>query len=348
MEIRKRGVKLVTWYLLYNDDIQVAVFSVHSSVITEFIPQKPELLPKQICHATADGFTSWLRERAVDLNSVKHRNLMNELVGSRDKTTLALRTHMFSISDTFTCFEESEFTPRLQLCQPEDQDAVSDFILVSSNTSLRKLRISTPNASTDGSFTKTWKYEQGEWWLYKLQPSAATRIEVGISRVLHNIGWDAAEYRFVGKYLKRVKTRNFLQPQEFFEPYDSFRFSFDDPGDDEDVIYQNIASLGSEFEKAWKRILLADAVFVNTDRHMRNFGVIRSSRTGEVLRLAPNFDNNQAYLANPSGIYSDGMLNLYMKQADSLDYQNLKILANELNAYPYLKYAYDACLAYLK
>ena len=335
-------------YILYNDDAQVAEFSVRNSVIAEFIPQKPELLPKQICYATPDGFASWLRERAVDLSSVKHRNLMNELVGSRDRTTIALRTHMFSISDTFTCFEEGEFTPRLQLCNPEDQDAVCDFILVSGDTSLLKLRISTPNASTDGSFTKTWKYEEGEWWLYKLQPSAATKIEVEISRVLHEIGWDAAEYGFVGKYLKRVKTRNFLQPKEFFEPYDSFRFFFDDPGDDEDVIYQNIASLGHEFEEAWKRILLADAVFVNTDRHMRNFGVIRSSETGKVLRLAPNFDNNQAYLANPSGIYSDGMLKLYMKQADDRDYQNLKVLSDELKTHPYLKYACDACIAYLK
>ena len=335
-------------YILYNDDVQVAVFSVHSSVITEFTPQKPELLPKQICHATADGFASWLRERAVDLNSVKHRNLMNELVGSRDRTTIALRTHMFSISDTFTCFEEGKFTPRLQLCRPEDQNAVSDFILVSSDTSLRKLRISTPNASTDGSFTKTWKYEDGDWWLYKLQPSAATRIEVGISRVLQSIGWDAAEYRYVGKFLKRVKVRNFVQPEEFFEPYDSFRFLFDDPSDDDDVVYRNIASLGAEFEEAWKRILLADAVFVNTDRHMRNFGVIRSSRTGEVLRLAPNFDNNQAYLANPSGTYSDRMLKLHMKQADDRDYQNLKVLADEVKKYPYLKRAFEACHAFLK
>ena len=273
---------------------------------------------------------------------------MNELVGSRDRTTIALRTHMFSISDTFTCFEEGEFTPRLQLCQPEDQNAVSDFILVSSDTTLRKLRISTPNASTDGSFTKTWKYEGGDWWLYKLQPSAATRIEVGICRVLQGIGWDVAEYRYVGKFLKRVKTRNFVQPEEFFEPYDSFRFFFDDPSDDDDVIYRNIASLGTEFEEAWKRILLADAVFVNTDRHMRNFGVMRSSRTGAVLRLAPNFDNNQAYLANPSGTYSDGMLKLYMKQADDRDYQNLKVLTDEMKKYPYLKHALEACHAFLK
>lgn len=228
MESREAGT--VTQYILYNDDVQVAVFSVRNSVITGFVPQKPELLPKQICHASADGFTSWLRERAVDMNNIQHRNLMNELVRSRDRITIALRTHMFSISDTFTCFEAGEFVPRLQLCRSEDQDAVSDFILVSSDTSLRKLQVSTPNASTDGSFTKTWKCEDGIWWLYKLQPTASTEAEVGISQVLRNIGWDAAEYCYVGRYRKRVKTRNFLQPKEFFEPYDSFRFFFDNHG----------------------------------------------------------------------------------------------------------------------
>ena len=333
--------------VLYNDDVRAAAFSVQNSVITEFTPEKPELLPKQICHASAEGFASWLRERAVDLNSVQHRRLMNELVGSRDRITIALRTHMFSISDTFTCFEEGTFTPRLQLCRPEDQNTVSDFILVSSDTSLRKLRVSTPNASTDGSFTKTWKYEEGEWWLYKIQPGASTEAEVEISRVLRNIGWDAAEYRYVGRYRKRVKTRNFLRPGEFFEPYESFRFFFDNPADDDRIIGRNLASLGPAFEEAWKRILLADAVFANTDRHMRNFGVIRSSRTGEILRMAPNFDNNQAFLANPGGVYSGGMLKSYMTRADDSDLKNLRMLCDELKMHPYLKDAYAACLGYI-
>ncbi|MCR4876854.1 MAG: hypothetical protein K5922_06760 [Clostridiales bacterium] len=334
-------------YILYNDDVQAAEFEVRNSVIVDFVPQKPELLPMQIRRGTADAFSSWLRERAVDLNSVKHRSLMNELTGSRDKTTIALRTHMFSISDTFTCFEEGGFVPRLQLCQPEDQNKVSDFILVSGDTSLRKLRVATPNASTDGSFTKTWRYEENAWWLYKLQSTASTMAEVEISRVLKDIGWDAAEYRFVGRFRKRVKVRSFLNPQEFFEPYDSFRFFFDDPSDDDEVICRNIASLGPEYEKAWKRILLADAVFLNTDRHMRNYGVIRSSATGEVLRLAPNFDNNQAYLANPGGTYSDAMLRLNMKHADRQDQENLTVLSDALKAYPYLKQAHEACIRYL-
>jgi len=342
-----REVVAVSRYVLFNDDVQVAQFTVRSSVITEFAPQKPELLPMQIRHASAEGFSSWLRERAVDLNSVQHRNLMQELIGSRDKITLALRTHMFSVSDTYTCFEEGKFTPRLQLCQPQAQNTVSDYILVSSDTSLRGLRVATPNASTDGSFTKTWRFEAGAWWLYKLQPSAATEAEVEISRVLREAGWDAAEYDYVGRYRKRVKTRSFLGPKEFFEPYDSFRFFFDDPSDNDEAIYRNIASLGAAFEQAWKRILLADALFINTDRHMRNFGFIRSSVTGEVLRLAPNFDNNQAYLANPSGTYSEGMLKMFLKQADEQDTSNLKELCEELIKHPYLSQAYEAGCRYI-
>lgn len=335
-------------YVLYNDDVPAAAFIVRNSIITEFVPQRPELLPMQIRGAAAEGFSAWLRERAVDLSSVQHRNLMNALVGSRDKTTLALKTHMFSISDTFTCFEEGTFTPRHDLCRPEDQNIVSDFILVSSDTSLRGLQAATPNASTDGSFTKTWRFENSAWWLYKLQPAAATEAEVAISRVLRQVGWDAAEYDHVGRYRKRVRTRNFLDPGEFYEPYDSFRFCFDDPSDDDEAILRNIASLGVDFERAWRRILLADALFVNTDRHMRNFGVIRSSATGNVLRLAPNFDNNQAYLANPSGVYTEAMLRAFMDGADAQDRRNLSELSQALKEYPYLRHAYGASLRYLE
>ena len=55
--------------------------------------------------------------------------------------------------------------------------------------------------------------------------------------------------------------------------------------------------LGPVFEQAFYQIALADVVFMNRDRHIGNFGIIRSAITGEVLRLAPNFDNNVAYKA---------------------------------------------------
>lgn len=336
----------MTRYLLYNDDVAAAAFTVDRAVVCSFAPTRPELLPMQIVSASAEGFTAWLRDRAIDLNNLQHRKMMQALVGSRDKLTLALKTHMFSIADTFTCFEEGAFTPRRDLCRPDDQNAVSDFILLSGDTSLRRLNLSTPNASTDGSFTKTWRYENGDWWLYKLQSTDATRTEVEISRTLRACGWDAAEYAYAGRYRKRVRSRRFLGDGEFFEPYDSFRFRFDDRSDDDGVIYGNIAGLGPAFETAWRRVLLADALFMNTDRHMRNFGVVRSARTGEVLRLAPNFDNNQAYRANPGG-YSPAMLKAHMKSAPAADFADLKALCDALEGNKYLESAREAGMALL-
>ena len=81
--------------------------------------------------------------------------------------------------------------------------------------------------------------------------------------------------------------------------------------------------------------MITDALFGNTDRHMRNFGLIRSSITGEVLRLAPNFDNNQAMYANPGKRYPAGMLKIYMETADDEDRDNLKTLLNVIKDDPY-------------
>lgn len=329
-------------YVLYNNDQPVARFDYTQGMIRAYEPVRDELLPMQIRAASADGFTGWIRERAIDLNTVQHRNLVSQMLGSRDKVHLALMTHMFSISDTFTCFEEGEFTPRRQLCDPKAHEAVSDYILLTSDTSVRKALPITPNVSTDGSFTKTWKYEDGEWWLYKLQSSEATRSEVEISRVLRDCGWDAAEYRYVGSYRKRIKSRSFLGEDEFFEPYDSFRYAFSDVSEDDDIVMANLSSLGEAYRSAWKRILLADALFLNGDRHMRNFGLIRSARTGEVLRLAPNFDNNQAFHGNPSGRYSAAMLRLYWKTADDEDRENLRQLLAACEKNRYLAEAWRA------
>ena len=335
-------------YEMFNDDRHVATFTFDGGRITTYATLVPELLPMQIRATTADGFTSWIRERSIDLNTLQHRNLANELLGSRDKVTLALKTNMFSISDKFTCFEAGTFTPRTQLCNPDDQNAISSFILLSSETSLRNAHVSTPNISTDGSFPKTWVYEEGAWWLYKIQSAAATKAEIEISEVLRSMGWDAAIYLPVPSSDSRVRSLNFVGDGEFFEPYDSLRFMFDDASDDESTIRKNIQSLGSDFGRDWKRISVADAFFENTDRHMRNFGVIRSTQTGAILRMAPNYDNNQAYQANPNGKYTGGMLKLFLKSADHADLQALKVLIDATRENQYFAEAFVLGDALLK
>lgn len=329
-------------YVLYNEDQPAAKFTYKQGVVCDYKPIKPELLPMQIRETSPDGFTLWIRERSIDLNSLQHRNLVYNLLGSRDKIHLALMTHMLSLSDTFTCFEEGVFIQRDSLFDIDAQNEICDCVLLSGDMSFRRAVFASPNISTDGSFTKTWKYENKAWWLYKVQSEEATRAEVGISKVLQSCGWDSAIYEYDKDSLRRVRSLNFVKKHEFFEPYDSFRFAFADKSDDDAIVMKNLSSLGESFRQAWRRILLADALFCNTDRHMRNFGVIRSSETGKVLRLAPNFDNNQAYLSNPGGRYSSAMLQQYWQTADEEDRENLKILLRACKENDYLKQAYEA------
>ncbi len=125
---------------------------------------------------------------------------------------------------------------------------------------------------------------------------------------------------------------------------------FDDKSDNDEIIYSNLASLGTTFEAAWRRILLAAALFLNTDRHMRNFGVIRSAVTGEILHIAPNFDNNQAYRANPGGRYSGAMLTQFVKVRGLTikDKEDSKQLLAACRKDKYLEDIFPVAEAYLK
>ena len=183
-------------YVLFNDDKRIASFDVNNSIIVTYTPEIQELLPMQIRNTSAEGFSSWVRERAIDMNSFVHRSLMKHLTGSRDRITVSIKTHMYSISDTFTCFLEGDFTPRAELCNTDDQNSISDFILLSSDTSLRNALFVTPNASTEGSYTKTWRYEDSEWWLYKIENKESIEAEIKISQALIKCGWDTAVYQY--------------------------------------------------------------------------------------------------------------------------------------------------------
>ena len=44
-------------------------------------------------------------------------------------------------------------------------------------------------------------------------------------------------------------------------------------------------------------MLFLDTICANPDRHTFNFGVLRDADTGEIVGLAPNFDNNMALIS---------------------------------------------------
>ena len=61
--------------------------------------------------------------------------------------------------------------------------------------------------------------------------------------------------------------------------------------------------LSPEIAKQYLLLLWTDSVCYNMDRHTENFGLLRDVKTGKILSLAPNYDNNIALIAK--GYLSD-------------------------------------------
>lgn len=85
------------------------------------------------------------------------------------------------------------------------------------------------------------------------------------------------------------------------------------------------------FENDFSDLILFDSLIINPDRHLANFGVLKDSRTGDYLGLAPIFDNGE-------GLFSKADINIfknkelfekYVKQEDintsnyGIDYRKL-------------------------
>ena len=68
---------------------------------------------------------------------------------------------------------------------------------------------------------------------------------------------------------------------------------FDGPFDVEDVLAFCDAHGGDE---SFREMIVMDAVMANVDRHAGNYGFLVDNETGEILRMAPLFDQNMACL----------------------------------------------------
>ena len=79
----------------------------------------------------------------------------------------------------------------------------------------------------------------------------------------------------------------------------NFEPAFNILGDDEDYIYsaEMLKMICPSAVGDYVKIIFLDTVYANPDRHTFNFGILRVADTGEVLCLAPNFDNNIALIA---------------------------------------------------
>lgn len=162
------------------------------------------------------------------------------------------------------------------------------------------LFIVSPEFTAEGSFPKCWIREGESIYLYKrggygvsgagLEPYSeyyASQISRRLCRTW--VDYDITEYK--GSIVSRCKM--FTSMQQGFVPayklFDMSRYC----GYEE--ILKFCSSLGAEED--FRRMVVLDAVILNVDRHMGNFGFIVDNDTFQILAFAPVFDHNKSLLS---------------------------------------------------
>ncbi len=155
--------------------------------------------------------------------------------------------------------------------------------------------------SPSGSFPKTWRVVNGQRVLYKAAHDEGLGLEPVseylASQVAGAMGLPHVTYDLSVWQERLCSTCVLMNDAETsFVP---FAYMFDRDAKDDMNLERALAffdELGEEVGQRFRSMLVFDAVIMNPDRHMGNYGVFRDNRTGRVLGFAPIFDNNLALL----------------------------------------------------
>ena len=237
---------------------------------------------------------SWLETRAIDFHRANSRLLKKALrLAEKDDVSTVLHVNAATITDTYWVreigsdlkYEDIRF----------NKDYFSNLALrgdySSFNSAAKRKDTKTPELTNIGSFEKCWKLRNGKWWIYKSANQKEQFSELFVYELGKLLGMNMAYYE---KGDKCVKSLDFTDSARvIFEPALSFM------GDEEDYIkvVEKLKELCPTAIPDYIKMVFLDTITANPDRHTGNFGLMRDAKTGELLGLAPNFDNNMALIA---------------------------------------------------
>lgn len=254
----------------------------------------------------------WLETRAIDCHRANSRLLKKALrLTEKDDVSTVLSVNAATITDNYWIKPLNSYLTYVDV--RFDNDYFANLALTGNYDSFNRAATGktskTPELTNIGSFEKCWKLKKGQWWMYKKANHDEMFSELFIYKVGIKLGFKMAEYERGNGV---IKTKDFTDNALVnFEP------AFSILGDDEDYIktVEMLKVVCPDAIGDYVKMLFLDTICANPDRHTFNFGLLRDADTGEILGLAPNFDNNMALISRgyPKNITrkNDLLINLF-------------------------------------
>lgn len=277
-----RNMQNITGTLM-SEDLPIA--KIKNGMITE---ADETLLPLYL--KRTKNVEGWLASRAIDAHRTNSRLLKRALrLRTTDDVATALAVNAATVTDRYW------FKPEGSTAVYEDirfkENYFADLALRGDPDSFSRKPSRTPELTNTGSFEKCWKLIDGKWWMYKSDNEEELFSELFICRLGEKLGFPMAHYEMDGQY---IRSEDFTDGAKVnYEPIKSLV----DDNEDYTNCFEVLNELSHSLARQYLILIWMDSVCYNMDRHTENFGFLRDVKTGKILSLAPNYDNNIALIA---------------------------------------------------
>lgn len=231
----------------------------------------------------------WAETRVID-STRANSCLVKQLVGLKemDDISTLYANHAVSLTDSYWIRTSDESLTWDQV--KPNSDKLFDVALhgkIPQDLKFDPCVDITPELTNTGSFDKAWMKTKDDWVYVKSSSKYQNLAEVLISRIGKLMGMDMLEYE-LSEDGTCTLSKDFTKGVYNFEPAS---YLVDDDQDFQHNFF-TFERYSIEIARQYIDILFLDAIIVNPDRHTNNYGMLRDRRTGEVIKLAPNYDNN--------------------------------------------------------
>lgn len=246
-----------------------------------------------------EPLSAWVANRS----SAKHRSHVNkilEMCGGKTKSGFIALTHCLSLTDTLWVKSNRENVTwqEANLYENNFDEVVSKLSFDGNGLFGIQMSTTSPELTTDGAYDKCWLNEKDGIHLIKTGSEGARNTglepygEVLASQVFEKI-CDSVAYtlrRYDGRVVSDCKL--FTNEEFGYKPISLFLKSGIKYGLPETLeIYREF-----KCEDAFRRMVVADCITLNCDRHFGNFGFFVNNETFERSVLNPCFDFNMAFV----------------------------------------------------
>ena len=301
-------------YTLMNREIPLCDFIIEGEGELELCKITKEYNPLPFW---CNPLSTWIGARS----SAKHRTHVNkilEMCGGKTKSGFIALTHCLSLTDTLWVKSDKEGVTwkQVNLYENNFDEVISKLSFDGNGLFGIQMSTTSPEFTTDGAYDKCWLNEKDGIHLIKTGSDGARNAglepygEVLASQVFEKI-CNSVKYslrKYDGHVVSDCKL---FTNQEFgYKPISLFIKSgikYDLP--DVLEIYRDF-----NCEDDFRRMIIADCITLNCDRHFGNFGFMVNNQSFERTVLNPCFDFNMSFVPFAEEGFDFGKPELYFDE----------------------------------